>query len=330
MPGFMTLRGRGGLVEMVEMLVPLPLWMTALAAGVCAFAVMWGLLLLSRRCDRDGDTIAAVRWSLSSRSLNAVVLVALAVVPVAMMGSVDAVAAWLGDADSGLSRFFLRWWWLILPAIVAVPALLAPFCLINPHTLSRERLEAWWRPFWPGAFAVLIGFAGGIAVQVLAIVSEDGGIVGTGAWRWLLRMASQSVLLSAAQLAALVLWLNRSRWRMAGAALLRGFRRDVLRRWVALELFWSAMAAVVAVPVLGLTAFDVYFAPQFVEWARSGTVGIPPALRALMAITDSGLLHEGIFIAVAYALGVYGFISAGRLLVGLGIGRPVVDGAAGP
>lgn len=327
MPGFMTLRGRGGLAEVVEMLVPLPWWATALATGMLAFALMWVLLQLYRRCDRDGDAIMAVRWSLSSRRLNALVLIALAAVPVTMFGSLDDVAAWLGDIDPGLSRFFLQWWWLGLLAIVAVLELSLPFCLLNPHTLSRSRFERWWRPFWPGVLAVVVGIAVGLATQVSGIVYDGDRIVGMGGWRWPL-IVVQDIALGAAQLAALALWLNRGTWRTSGAALSRAFRFDVLRRWVALELFWLAMTAVVAVPVLSLTVFDVYLSPQFVEWERSGAVEIPPVLRALILTTDGGILHEGLLAAMSHALGLYGLVSAGRLLVGLGFGRSPAGGSA--
>jgi hypothetical protein len=327
MPGFMSLRGRGGLAEVVEMLVPLPFWATALAAAVLAFALIRALLLLCRRCDPDGDAVAAARWSLSSPSLNALVLLALAAVPVAAMGSIEGVAAWLGGVHPALARFFLREWWLLLLAIGLLPALLWPFCLFNAHTLARERLERWWRPLWPGAFAVVVGFAIGIGAPLLHIAFANGAFAGPGRGASPLPILALGVALNAAQLAALSFWLSRSTWRTAGAALARAFHLGVLRRWVALELLWLLAMVAIAVPALSLTVFDIYFAPQFVEWERSGTVAIPPALRALLAVADSGMLHEQFLHAVSYALGLYALVSAGRLLVGLGIGAPA---AAGP
>jgi hypothetical protein len=148
-----------------------------------------------------------------------------------------------------------------------------------------------------------------------------------GGWRWPLTVVVE-VALGLVQLAVLGLWLNRGTWRTSGVALARAFRFDVLRRWVALELFWLAMTAVVAVPILCLSVFDVYFAPQLVEWERSGTLGtLPPALRAFIATTDGGML-ESLLVAVPYAFGLYGLVSAGRLLVGLGFGRSSAEEAS--
>jgi hypothetical protein len=158
LPGFMTLRGHDGLAEVVRMLMPLPLplWAMALGVGAIAFAAMWALLLLRRRCDPEGDAIAAVRWSFGSHRLNALVVVAVISVPLAMMGSVDDIAAWIGRFDVALARFFVAWWWLILLLLAAAAMLSMPFFLLNPDTLARERLRRWWRPYWPGVIAVVL------------------------------------------------------------------------------------------------------------------------------------------------------------------------------
>ncbi len=325
LPGFMTLRGQGGLAEVVRMQVPLPLWATALAIGAFAFAAMWALLLLRRRCDPEGDAIAAVRWSFGSRSLNALIVVALVSVPLAMMGSIDGTAAWIGRFDVGLARFFVAWWWLFLLVLVAAAMLAMPFFLLNPDTLARERLRRWWQPYWPGVIAVVLMLLYGLVSVFLSIV-YTASPRHPGIWVWPLDAIGE-VALSALQLAVLGVWLNHDARRSLGTALARAFRRETVRRWVSLELFWFALVAVMAVPVLCLNIFREFFAPQYSVWGRAGVVEIPPALQALMSLADSAILHEGIFAPLSLCLGLYALVSAGRLLVRLGSGAPPAAGA---
>lgn len=327
LPGFMTLRGHGGLAEVVRMLMPLPLWATALGLGAIAFAAMWALLLLRRRCDPEGDAIAAVRWSFGSRSLNALIAVALVSVPLAMMGSIDGTAAWIGRFDIGLARFFVAWWWLILLVLAAAAMLSMPFFLLNPDTLARERLQRWWRPYWPGAIAIVLVLSYGLASVLLSLV-YTASPRHPGIWVWPLDAIGE-VALSALQLAVLGVWLNRTR-SSPPAALARAFRRETILRWVSLELFWFALVAVMAVPVLCLSIFREFFAPQYSVWARAGVVEIPPALQVLMSLADNAILHEGIVAPVSFCLGLYALVSAGRLLVRLGIGTPPAGGARAP
>lgn len=327
LPGFMTLRGQGGLAEVVRMQVPLPLWATALAIGAFAFAAMWALLLLRRRCDPEGDAIAAVRWSFGSRSLNALIVVALVSVPLAMMGSIDGTAAWIGRFDVGLARFFVAWWWLILLVLVAAAMLAMPFFLLNPDTLARERLRRWWQPYWPGVIAVVLMLLYGLVSVFLSIV-YTASPRHPGIWVWPLDAIGE-VALSALQLAVLGVWLNRTRSSPA-AALVRAFRRDAIRRWVSLELFWFALVAVMAVPVLCLNIFQEFFAPQYSVWARAGVIEIPPALQVLMSLADSAILHDGVVAPLSLCLGLYVLVSAGRLLVRLGSGAPPAGEAGAP
>jgi hypothetical protein len=142
-----------------------------------------------------------------------------------------------------------------------------------------------------------------------------------GIWGWPLDAIGE-IVLSALQLAVLGVWLNRDVRRNFGTALARAFRRETIRRWVSLELFWFALVAVMAVPVLCLSVFALYIAPQYSDWGRAGVVEIPPALQALMSLADSAILHEGIVAPLSLCLGLYALISAGRLLVRLGSGAP--------
>ncbi len=324
LPGVITLRGHHGLAEDVRMLVPLPLGVTALAIGVLAFAAMWALSLLRRRCDPEGDAIAALRWSFGSRSLNILVALAMASVPLAMMGSSDGAAAWLGRFVPELPGLLRMWWWFVPVAAAVVAMLSMPFFLLNPDTLARERLQRWWRPCWPGAIAVLLmllyGFASFFQSIAYNVSPRHPGI-------WVLPLnAIGEIALSALQLAVLGVWLNRPRSSL-GAALARAFRRHAIRRWVSLELFWFALVAVMAVPVLSLRVFALYFAPQYSEWGRTGVVEIPPALQALMSFTDVAILQEGIVVPLSLCLGLYALISAGRLLVRLESGAPPAGSA---
>lgn len=325
----MTLKGQGGLAELVEAFVPLPLWMTVLAVATLAFALMWSLLRLRRWLDPDGVSGASVRWALSSRSLNGVVVSGMAIVFLLRYGW-DSLIAWLGGVDPGFARFVVSWWWLILLLVIAVLGLLAPLYLFNPQTLARDRLSHWWRPFWPGLIAILaaasLWYGLPFLMQWLQRLLPG---LDASPWRWLSE-AADFLLASAAELVAVVCLLCRGRWPDIRASIARLFRFDALRRYVALELLWSALFLAVLVVAMTLTVFNVYIVPQYVEWERTGLVTTPAVLAALIPPANWLRVNQEAFIAMFFLLDTYMFLSLGRLLVRIGAGAPPIAGEGGP
>lgn len=317
----MTLKGQGGLAELVEAFVPLPLWMTVLAVATLAFALMWSLLRMRRWLDPDGISGASVRWALSSRSLNSAVVSGMAIVFLLRFGW-DSLIAWLGGVDPGFARFVVSWWWLILLSAIAVLGLLAPLYLFNPQTLARDRLSHWWRPFWPGLIAILAAASLWYGLPFLTQWLQN-LLPGVDAspWRWL-SDAAEFVLASAAELVAVVCLLCRGGWPDIRASIARLFRFDALRRYLALELLWSALFLVALVVAMTLTVFDVYIAPQYAEWKRTGLVATPPMLDALISPVHWLRVHQEAFIAMSFLLDTYLLFSLGRLLVRIGADPP--------
>ena len=239
----------------------------------------------------------------------------------------DALIAWLGGVDPGFARFVVSWWWLILLLVIAVLGLLAPLCLFNPQTLARDRLSHWWRPFWPGLISILAAVSLWYGMPFLMHWLQDllPGLH-AGPWRWL-SGAAGFLLASAAELVAVVCLLCCGRWSDIRVSIARLFRFDALRRYIALELLWFALFLVVVVVAMTLAAFDVYIAPQYLEWGRTGLVATPPMLAALIPPASWLKAHQEAFIVSFYLLDTYWLLSLGRLLVGVGAGvRQVVGG----
>lgn len=323
-PGFLSLRGDAGLREVVEAGLPLSYNLALFAWGLLAFAAMWALLLLRRRLDPDGESRAAIRWALSSRSLNlTVIALALAAFVLTWAGESDSVVAWLGRISPGIARFLVAWWWLILLTTAAILSPIVLLCLLNPRTLARDRLERWWRPFWPGLIALVIVVVCWLTMRILLRVALDAAATSVpGVWLVALHVL-EYLLLIVCDLAAFACWLSQGRMADAKALGACFFRWSTLRVYLGFDLLFAVLLLTLSVPVIWLSIFTIYIGPQYEEWQRVGVVDMPMAYALLM---DWGRSTDASMPGFLSALGLMDLLFAcalGRLLYR----RAMVDGA---
>ena len=311
--------------DMVEKVLGLTYAALLLRIGLIAFVSMWLLLWLRDRLDVGGTAREARRWSLSSPSLNAVAMILCLALSIGVLLLAEAfMRAGKGPATS-LDAFWLSWWWVAV--MVCVPfLLLVPFCVVNPDTLRRERLQQWWRPSWPGALAVILAPFLWFALPTLA----------DAALSWLpdslpaevLGAALSWVFETVTGLIALALWLNRSRVGAARAAIRRMATPDFLRSYLALCLGWGAVMLYLVIPLLVLYVFAIYIAPEYDP--RQGSVFVDPApIRFVRALSQSGGLDALQWPLIALQL--FLALSTGRLLIRLGLvpAAPTDGGSSG-
>lgn len=308
-PGFFSQRGDDGLREAIEFALPLPYGVSLFAWGAVAFAIVWPLLRLRRWLDPECQAWRAMRWSLSSRSLNlTLALLILLAILLLWLGENGELVAWLMSIDIGLGRFLVAWWWLILLVAIAILFPVMLLCLLNPATLARDRFERWWRPFWPGIVAVLIAM---LCWELIPMLTEL-------AWRflpdsvvlWIPTMLLDYLIVLACDLAAFSWWFSRERAWSTRALAARLCRWPTLRLYFGFDLLIGLWALVAAVPVLLLAAFAIYFGPQYESWQRDGLLEMPMAYGLLMDIVrmfregewlDVGVMVADLFLTIALA-----------------------------
>lgn len=292
--------------KVIEFHSPLPYRSTLCAFTAIAFAGMWLLLRLRRWLDPQAQAVQALRWTFSSRSLNATVLFTmLAAIGVYVVGmSSESLARLLPlpmFADAG--RFFVAWWFPILLSVSMAIHIPAIFFLFNPDTLARERLERWWRPFWPGMPSLVVVVVGWLLVPAVMAQAEapmffvipaaDGmpagaiDIIGY-AVELLCDLLVFAFLFSRRTVTGL-----RDAWR-------RLFRWPTVRAHVGLDVLLLGGMLVVAAPLLSIAVFDAYVLPSFDAWRYDGGTGVPFWLAALA--DGLGALHGFDFDALALLL----------------------------
>lgn len=314
-PEIVTMQGNAGLRQTIAMLTPLPYGAALFTWGLIAFAPMWSLLRLRRRLDPQGRCMASIRWSLSSRGLNlALVMLAITVSLATLASESEPWRAWLGRIGPGLVRFLSAWWWLlsmIVFAMVGIPVLMY---LLNPSTLAADRLERWWRPFWPGIPAVAVAVVCWSAVPALAEYVLDASMGSSPPWAFIPLFALDYLLAAACDLIAFAWWFSLRRTRHAVALTAGFFRWSTLRVYLGFDLGIAALTIVVAVPVLLSSAFLIYVVPQYDDWQEAGLMDMPTIYDALAAtlriMSDSmGWMLPGLMV-----LGVFLVVARGRLL----------------
>ena len=316
MPGFFSMRGDGGLQEIVTAFVPLPYGMALFAWGAVAFAVMWMLLRLRRWLDPEGQAVMSIRWALSSRSLNlSLAMLTLSAVLLMALGDRGVLVPWLMSIDIALGRFLVAWWWLMLLIAYAILSPLAMLCMLNPDTLARDRFERWWRPFWPGIVAVLVAV---VAWMLVPMVIEY-------AWKllpasilsamWIPSQVVDYLVVLACDLLAFAWWFSRKRGSSVRSLVMRLFQWPSLRLYLGFDLLFGAWLFVAAVPVLLLAMFAIYVGPQYAHWQENGILEIPVAYGVLMDLVRVfrereewlylGLLAADLLLKVALARLLY-------------------------
>jgi hypothetical protein len=319
-PGFFSLRGGDGLREMVTVFLPLSYGTALFAWGVAAFAAMWALLRLRRWLDPEGQALDSIRWALSSRSLNlTLAMLMLSTVLLIMLGEAGVLVPWLMSIDIALGRFLVAWWWMILLVAFAILSPLIPLCLLNPDTLARDRLERWWRPFWPGFVAVLIAVTCWMLVPALM----------EHVWKYLPASVSVAVGIPAQVLDYLVVlacdliafswWFSRKRATSAKVLGAQLFHWRTLRLYLGFDLLCVAWMLVVAVPVLLLAAFATHLGPQYESWQSDGILEMPVAYALLMDVVREFREREWLYLGVLVA----------ELLLGVALARLLHHAVAG-
>lgn len=282
-PGFFSLRGDDGLREMVTVFLPLS-YGTALSAwGVVSFAAMWALLRLRRWLDPDGQSLGAIRWALSSRSLN-LTLAAMTVLIASLILMTETGWPVPSIAFSGLIVFITKWGWLLLGGALILLSIWASLCLLNPRTLARDRLERWWQPFWPGVAAVAVALLCWQVVPLLTGLLQGSVFASLPPAGWLVVQAIDYVILTACDLVAFAWWFSRASGENARAVVARLFDRRVLRLYVGFDLLMGVLVLAAAVPVMLMSMFATYVAPQYEAWQAAGTVAMPPGYDMLTIV----------------------------------------------
>lgn len=300
--------------------MPVPLAFASLA--VAAFVLMASMLTLRRRFDVEGEAASAMRWSLSSRSLDAL-LVSIALLIAAAMAlavRVDLydVARTIGTVSVPFARFVVAWWWLVLLLLAGGLTVFLPFCLANPDTLKRDRLQQWWRPSWPGTLAVLV--APLLWIGWPALVDAAMSRVPEGSALAWVAIPLTWLLIAFGELVGLALWLNRSAVAATRVAIRRMASGDVLRHYLGLRLGWWVVVLWFVVPLCVRDFFAAHLAPQGGATADSGT------MRGLFGMSHAGATD--LLLLPAAATGLFLAISTARLLVRLGVAPPAGHGRA--
>lgn len=284
-PAFVVWLGDVAPRKAIEFFLPLSYPLTLCALASVAFAGMWLLLRVRRWLDPQAQSVQALRWTFSSRSFNATLLLAvLAITGLFLAGMSSESLARTLPAFSDAGRFFVAWWFPILLAASVAIHIPAIFFLFNPDTLARDRLERWWRPFWPGVPALVVVFVG----WVLAPVAEDqaGRVLSdmlptadrlpTGVTDIIVYV----IELFCDLLAFAFLFSRRSRPGLRDA-LWRMFRWSTVRAHIGLQMLVVAWLLVVVVPGYSLSAFNAYLVPRFGVWQQETGAAAPMLLAAL-------------------------------------------------
>ena len=245
----------------VQAFVAVPRLVAPSAVGLGAFAVMWVLLRLRRWLDPAARTWASLRWALSSRSLNWLIAWAfLTVVANAMLSSfVGGDMARDGQRWPDAARFVVAWWLPVLLTVGAAITSIGFLCVHNPDTLARDPLERWWRPFWPGIAGLALGRVGWdpVAPGPDWLAAHRPQLLPTQ-WRLLsvpAFVASHAIGLSI-DLVVLAFWFPRSRPSDVKAMASALFRWSTVKGAIGFDVFMSACARLITVPVLALIVLD--------------------------------------------------------------------------
>ncbi len=275
-----------------------------LALFLALFAAFWLSLQGLRRLDRTGDARAACRWALSSRSLNACLLL-LSPLPILL---VLLLSPQRTEADGAQTVWSIALFLLMLPM---------PFFVLNPATLQRSRLQRWWLPMWPGGWTILvcvmlsallpalIGFALAPLGDVLSGFSS-------AVIEWL-----ASVIECIAGILSMAIWLSRGRSDAVRAGLARLFTWSFLRTYSGYILICGMFFIIVAAPVLVCAMYLIFLDPQYEEWLQASGLQNPWGMEAIVRM--GGIRGSWGMLAIAVPFGALSLFSNGRLLIQAGV-----------
>lgn len=308
-PGLMTLRGTGGAYELLPWFIGQPSGIVATALVVGAFLAAWLPLKLLHRLDRYGEARAALRWSLSSSSLNVLIFALPATVIALGLALPPRVETWaLGAA---------------MAAVFFLPCILARFAVFDPTVLQAPRVLRWWRPRWPGWRPVIV------ATLLLWVVSPLAGF-GAGAlaigrpWPWQLALAALALVLdSVIEISAAVIWLVRGPRQAVRDGLIRLANARFVGAYLAYVLMLGLLLMPLAVPMLVHSVHVTFVAPQYEDLAKHSGVALSWPMRMLSYRMQP--VFEWIWWPLALPATVVTLLWLGRLLVRHGACGPLRD-----
>ncbi len=312
---------------------PLSYRLTLCAVGGIAFVGMWLLLRLRRWLDPQAQAVQALRWTFSSRSLDATLLFAgIAVTGLYLAGfSAESLALSL-PAFPDAGRFFVAWEGAIALTAPVVILILAFFLVFNPDALARDRLECWWRPFWPGVPALIVALACWVFVPAALEQAQQPLFVLFPTADWMpagaIDIVGYAIELLCDLLVFAFLFSRRSGPGLRDA-LRRMFHRSTVRAHVGLDVLVIAWMLVIAVPLLSVGAFDAYVLPSFEAWRQESGDGAPTLLAAWADVLDSLRGFETPALLLLMPLGLWLQFVLARLLYWTAFGAPA-GGADAP
>lgn len=309
LPGVLSLKGTSGAYEIVQWFTGQPTWMVAVAFAVASFLLAWLLLKLAHRLDREGEARAALRWALSSKSLNLLIFLlptASIIVALILMPYIEA--------------------WILLPvfAVVIGPlVVLTPFVVLNPKTLRTARLLYWRHPQWPGWWPVVATLllasvfspAAGFAADALA----DGKSLPVRIIIELLDFFIDSVV----EIAVIVIWLLRGRRDAIRIDLVRVVDVRFVGAYLAYVLMTGLFVSMLAVPVLVQSAYSTYIAPQYADLAQHSEILLPWSMQLFSNPMQS--VAEWVWLPLSLPISALSLLWLARLLVRHGVGESLSD-----
>lgn len=304
LPGLMSLKGTGGAYEMLRWFTGQPPWMVAIAFAVAAFLLMWLLLKLLYWLDREGRARAALRWALSSGSLNLlIVLLPVGLIAIALL----------------LTPRLEEWVMTVIVAAVIFPLIaLTPFAAFNPATLYQPQLLHWWHLKWPGWRQVMVALLLIEAIPVLTGFATD-ALADGRSWTVTVGIESLgSVIDILAEVLAVVNWLSFGRRGEVRSGLARISNVRFLRAYLGYTLMTGLLVLPFAVPILVHSAYFAYVAPQYDDWAQRMGAQMPWAIHVLSGTKQLQAMWAWLPLGLpATALSL---LCLGRLLAEHGVG----------
>jgi hypothetical protein len=303
MPGIISFRGDRGLYDLLEMVFQGPVWQLHLAVFLAFALIFRALLGAAAWLDRDGRAANTLRWVWAGRSLRRLALSAM-ILAVAMLALPSEARHIAGMAS-------------VLFALLA--SVVGYFFVWNPQTLQRESLAAWWRPHWPGwkttaaVFALMLTASAGLDVAALWWGQDR------RAWLQFLGWAASFLAEIALTLTAYAIWFGYRRRNALRTVWSRMCRLDLLRAYIALDVYSAIVFFLVAAPVLVSTIVAIYFEPQFQDWATAHGERLPWLFQSIAA-AGRGFREDLVWLVFVLALGMLWAFAEARLIFHDGLG----------
>ena len=304
LPGLMSLQGTSGAYELLQWFTGQPLWMIALGFAVAAFLVAWLPLKLLHWLDREGEARAALRWALSSRSLNLLIFAMPTVLIAVGLALTPQIEEWVVALIGAAVIFPLIW--------------LTPFVAFNPATLRPARLLYWWCAMWPGVWAVVMGLLlVGVLPELTRLATE--AVADNGPWfAWIGIGFLACAIDSVAEIIAAVFWLSRGRRRDTRDALAQIAKMRFLRTYLGFGLMIGLLVLPFAVPILVSTAYFVHVTPQYEIWGQQTGMPLPWLMRTFSKLEAMRTLSA--WLPLGLPMTAVSLLCLGRLLVRHGVG----------